>query len=251
MGEDSRDESAEVVVGPEPLPKLVLPDRCLAVFVDDTGHEEFKGQPFYGLGGCAALGRDIERLIYRPWKELRMKVKGSTEAPLHANKFPSIAKTGDVEAVASFFRAHQFFRFAVVLTTETTTELPENIGRIRAMKGVLEARINDIVRMTLCKEVKVIFESSDRVNASIQEAFQDLTLVRGSKPIPSECYFMPKSGREPALEVADFIMHAVGRQAKHNLARRGSFEPDFCAVFHAVDSKLTSFREVGAITLNR
>ena len=159
------------------------------------------------------------------------RLKGSTEAPLHANKFPSIAKTGDVEAVASFFRAHQFFRFAAVLTTETTTELPENIGRIRAMKGVLEARINEIVRMTLCKEVKVIFESSDRANASVQEAFQDLTLVRGSKPIPSECYFMPKSGREPALEVADFIMHAVGRQAKHDLARRGSFEPDFCAVF--------------------
>lgn len=62
---------------------------------------------------------------------------------------------------------------------------------------------------------------------------------------------MPKSGREPALEVADFIMHAVGRQAKHNLARRGSFEPDFCAVFHAVNSKLSSFMEVGSITLNR
>jgi hypothetical protein len=96
------------MAGTEPLPKLVLPDRCLAVFVDDTGHEEFKGQPFFGLGGCAALGRDIERLIHRPWKALRMQVKGSTEAQLHANKFPSTAKPGDVEAVASFFRAHRF-----------------------------------------------------------------------------------------------------------------------------------------------
>jgi hypothetical protein len=44
----------------------------------------------------------------RPWKALRMQVKGSTEAQLHANKFPSTAKPGDVEAVASFFRAHRF-----------------------------------------------------------------------------------------------------------------------------------------------
>ena len=113
------------MTGTEPQPKLVLRDRCLAFFVDDTGNEEFRGQPFYGLGGCAALGRDIERLIHGPWKELRMRVKGSPDAQLHASKFPSIAKPGDVEAVASFFRAHPFWRFGVVLTTETKSELPD------------------------------------------------------------------------------------------------------------------------------
>jgi hypothetical protein len=117
------------------------------------------------------------------------------------------------------------------------------------MRGVLEKRIGDIVEMTLCKEVKVIFESSQRTEIRIQEAFQELAFFRGSKPIPSECYFMPKSAGEPALEVADFVMHAVGRQARHNLTRRGSYEPDFCAVFHAVDPKLTSFEEVDSIIL--
>ena len=59
----------------EQQPKLVLRDRCLAVFVDDTGHEALvREQPVYGLGGCAALGRDIERLIHQPWKELRRRV---------------------------------------------------------------------------------------------------------------------------------------------------------------------------------
>jgi hypothetical protein len=178
-----------------------------------------------------------------------MQVKGSTEAQLHANKFPSTAKPGDVEAVASFFRAHPFWRFGVVFTTATKTELPEKFGRMPTMRGVLEKRIGDIVEMTLCKEVKVIFESSQRTEIRIQEAFQELAFFRGSKPIPSECYFMPKSAGEPALEVADFVMHAVGRQARHNLTRRGSYEPDFCAVFHAVDPKLTSFEEVDSIIL--
>ncbi len=34
---------------------LILSPRCLAVFVDDSGHEELKGQKYYGLGGCAVL----------------------------------------------------------------------------------------------------------------------------------------------------------------------------------------------------
>jgi hypothetical protein len=55
-----------------------------------------------------------------------------------------------------------------------------------------------------------------------------------ARAVIRECYFMPKAVGEPALEVADFVMHAIGRQARHNLTRRGNFLRDFCAVFHAV-----------------
>jgi hypothetical protein len=61
---------------------------------------------------------------------------------------------------------------------------------------------------------------------------------------------MRKQHGEPALEVADFVMHAVGRQARQNLKKRGNFAPDFCAVFHTVDRRLTSFVEVSSVTLN-
>ena len=227
-------------------PKLLLRDRCLAVFVDDTGHEALaKGHPVYGLGGCAALGRDFERLIERPWKELRRRVTGSRDAQLHANRFAGNPKIGDVEAVADFFRAQPFWRFGAVFTTETTL-LPE-ISLMQTMKGVLQKRIQDIVEGTLCKEVSIVFELSRRTNDLVQKTFQQFEFNRGSKRIPSESYFMPKSAATPALEVADFVMHAVGRQARHNLMKRGSFLPDFCAVFHAVDPKLTSFMEVEAV----
>ncbi len=225
---------------------LVLSPRCLAVFVDDTGHEELaKGHKVYGLGGCAALGRDIERLIHRPWKELRRRIAGSPDAPLHAYNFSSIAKAEDFEAVAEFFRAYPFWRFGAVFTTETT--LPPEIGRLQTMKCALQKRIDDIVQMTLCKEVKIVFESSERMDARIQETFQAFDFYRDTKRIPSECGFMPKAVGEPALEVADFVMHAIGRQARHNLTQRGSFLPDFCAVFHAVAPKFTSFMEVGGV----
>jgi hypothetical protein len=62
--------------------------------------------------------------------------------------------------------------------------------------------------------------------------------------------FMRKEIGDPALEVADFVMHAVGRQARQNLQKRGDFAPDFCAVFHSIDRKLTSFMEVESITRN-
>ena len=55
---------------------------------------------------------------------------------------------------------------------------------------------------------------------------------------------MPKSAAYPALEVADFVMHAVGRQARNDLKKREGFLPDFKAVFHSVDSKLASFMNV-------
>jgi hypothetical protein len=61
---------------------------------------------------------------------------------------------------------------------------------------------------------------------------------------------MPKSSADPALEVADFAMHAVGRQARHNLQARGTFVPDFKAVFHTVERRLVSFMEVESIRLD-
>ena len=230
-----------------PPERLILPDRCLAVFVDDTGHEALvSGHPVYGLGGCAVLGRDLVRLIWRPWKEIRKRVTGSPDTPLHTSEFPKIANSSDIEAVAEFFRVKPFARFGAIISLNS--KLTDELSLMRTMKEVIQLRVTDILQWVLCREVKMIFESSERANRLIQRAFQDVALSRGSKHLPSECYFMPKAAAEPALEVADFIVHAVGRQARHNLTSRGTFVPDFKAVFHSVDRKLTSFMEIVSVT---
>ena len=230
------------------MENLLLPDRCLVVYVDDTGHEALvKGHPVYGLGGCAVMGRDLVNLIWQPWREIRKRVMGSTDIPLHAHKFPTHAKRPeDMEAVARFFQSQPFARFGAIISINT--QLSDELGTVRTLKAVLQARINEIMQTTLCREVKVIFESSDRANKLIEEAFQDFDLHRGWKCIPSECYFMPKASADPALEVADFIMHAVGRQARQNLKGRRTFLPDFEAVFHNIDRHLVSFMEIDSVT---
>ena len=217
--------------------------------MDDTGHESLvKDQPVYGLGGCAVMGRDLVNLIWQPWCEIRKRVTGAADIPLHANKFHKLAKSGDMEAVAAFFQSQPFARFGAIMSIDT--KLSDEMGTVSTMKEVLQARINEIMQSTLCREVKVIFESSDRANKLIEQAFQDFKLYRGRKHIPSECYFMPKASANPALEVADFVMHAVGRQARQNLNARGTFLPDSKAVFHSVDRHLVSFMEINSVTKN-
>ena len=228
------------------MERPVLRDRSLAVFVDDTGHESLKGQPVYGLGGCAVLGGDYERIINQPWRAVRKHVAGSPDAQLHANKFSGTIE--DIEIVARFFGEQPFWRFAAVVTEQTT--LAHELTLLGTMRGALERCINDIVGLTLCEEVKVVLESSHRANRPIQLAFQSFEFSRGSERIPSECGFMPKSLGEPGLEVADFAMHAVGRQARRMLTNRNTFLPDFRAVSHTADPTLSHFNEVvGALRL--
>jgi hypothetical protein len=119
---------------------------------------------------------------------------------------------------------------------------------MKNMRDVLHARINQLVQQMLCRQVKIIFESSERADRKIHDECGGFTFYRGDKNIPVECYFMPKAAGEPALEVADFIMHAIGRQVRQNLKSRAIFVPDFRAVFHQVDhQRLVSYIEVATI----
>ncbi len=81
----------------------------------------------------------------------------------------------------------------------------------------------------------------------MEEAFADFRLEEGGRSIPIECYFMPKAVGDPALEVADFVMHAVGRQARHRMDGNDGFVRDFAAVFHDQDPKRVSFMDVNAV----
>jgi hypothetical protein len=64
--------------------ELRLSEAALAVFVADTGHEGARTRaPVYGLG-CAVMAHDLDRVIRHPWHDVRRKVTGSPNTPLHA-----------------------------------------------------------------------------------------------------------------------------------------------------------------------
>jgi hypothetical protein len=111
--------NSTVILAHPKVVDLILHDRCLAVFIDDTGHEALPLQhPVYGLAGCAAMARDLYRVIVLPWKEVRRQVNGSPDIPLHANEFARTANQDDMEAVAGFFRTQPFFRLGAIIRSK-------------------------------------------------------------------------------------------------------------------------------------
>jgi hypothetical protein len=226
-----------------PKSSLILPGGSLVVLVDDTGHEALvPGHPVYGLGGCAVMSEHLDALIRNPWREVRRAVTGSPDTALHASDFGQSASAEDIGAVASFFRNNPFFRFGAVASVNT--QLAQGLSPLCTIVKVLQMRIAEIARWTPFEEAHIIFESSKRADPLIEDAMQDFGLEENGKSIPVECYFMSKRVGEPGLEVADFVVHTVGRQARANLKQRGGFALDYAAVFHSVDPRLTSFMEV-------
>jgi len=227
---------------------LTLPERCLAFFVDDTGHEAMPaGHPVYGLGGCAVMAKDLDNDIRIPWRAVRESVTGSSDTSMHAHHFARTATKEQMQRVADFFHRQRFARLGAIVSKETKYE-----GEFRnpdIVSAVLKGRILEILKWTTASSVAVIFEASDRANRTIVEAFGEMRIEEEGKPIPLDCFFMPKSVGEPALEVADFIVHSVGRQARQNLKERGIFVPDFKAVFHGLDRRMVSFMEVSSAAL--
>jgi hypothetical protein len=153
--------------------ELKLPNDCLAVFADDTGHETLvEGQPVYGLGGCAVLAQNLDAVIQSPWREIRRLVTGSPDTPLHASDFgPSVTKD-DILMVADFFQRGRFARLGAIVSVETA--FADELSAIETVAMVLNKRISDIARWTRFRSVAVIFESSERADPLIEKAFQNI-----------------------------------------------------------------------------
>jgi hypothetical protein len=148
-----------------------------------------------------------------------------------------------MQAVGEFFRDQQFYRLGAIMSQATQIG-GDGFSVLWVIKYVLEGRINEILPRVLgCKQVRVIVESLQRADEAIAKTFADFSVTRGfSKRRPEvEFYFMAKANGEIGLEVADFVMHAVGRQTRRRIEKRDGFGRDFQSVFHEVGQKYTSF----------
>jgi hypothetical protein len=165
-----------------------VPDDCLTVFVDDTGHEALiEGQPVYGLGGCAVLAGELDYVICGPWREVRRLVTGSAETPLHANPFAGFATHENILTVAEFFRVQPFARLGAIVSFKT--KFADELGPVPTMAKVLQERIREVASRTAFGSVAVVLESSQRADRLVEEAFQGFGLEENGKPIFGRVFF--------------------------------------------------------------
>jgi len=210
-------------VGKNQMPRVAITSElnpgpnCLLVFVDETGHEELAGnETIFAVGGCAILARGLKQGLHDPWREVRTIVNGDSEAPLHASDFTRDARPGHVEAIGAFFARPTFYRLAAVGSKATT--YCDTLALAEVILAVLGRRIQEIVDRATPESVTVIFEHTERAEQIYEQYFSGIRFTCRGRDLPVDLCWMPKSANDPALEVSDFIMHAVRGQERQWLS---------------------------------
>jgi hypothetical protein len=236
-----------VIVGEGPGGTELLGPHTLLVALDETGHEELADPryPIFGMGGCVIPVRAYWNLIHHPWLAMKQRHFGDLAAPLHA---VDVARAGTPEqkaAIGSFFARMHFPRVASLLTERTRLELP--VTRYDAVMSVLTEQIAQIARLVAFDRLVILLESSER-GTPLAEQFcrgMELTVTEDgvTRSVPTGFYHTPKSVCMPALEVADFIMHAAGTATRMHITTGRPFtgRRDFDAVFNSVRDEFAGF----------
>jgi hypothetical protein len=214
--------------------RLLVRQDCLMFFCDDTGHEDFRDPkfPVFGIGGCAIMAGAVEHVLKRPWRALKAEHFGGSDVPLHASGL-STPTQPQLDALDRFFREQEFCRFGVTITP--TCQLPTGINAYQVVSRSLHKRWEELTprfRPTPA-EVAFIFEASERGDALVQRYFSDIVVTIAGNRVPIHLGIMPKWAGDEALEVADFVVQAAGRQARRWDTGDERFRRDFESVFHA------------------
>lgn len=221
------------------------------VFVDETGHEELADLrfPVFGLGGCVSPSSLYTSNVKQPWLSLKAKYFGDATKPLHACEARDYSGP-QKEAIGEFFRTQRFGRFAAVL--KNTTRFPDELLRYQMIAGCLEERLRFFAAMSEFEGVVMIFESSQRADHLAEKYFSNVRLhnIR-QRQIPVTCYFMLKSQQEAGLQVADFVMNAVGCRAHDRSLGKNNARKDFQCIFQNVEEALTSFFEIDSVDFQK
>jgi hypothetical protein len=200
----------------------------LLVFVDDTGHEAFKGvQHYYGLGGCIIRGGADYAWLKKKWLEVRARINRSPDIPLHAADMA--LKPENFAALKEFFLDRSFARIGTASTKACS--YPVEMHTALPVMATVQEFIDWFASLVPCDRVAVVVESSKRADPIFKKHFGELRSESVRQVKSTSYWFMSKSAGEPGLEVADFIVSAVGSQTKRLAAKQNGHAKDFADVF--------------------
>src|SRR5713101_885502 len=229
---------------------LQVSRTCLMFLCDETGHEQFADPefPVFGLGGVAIMAGAIPHVIAAPWKKMKADHFGGENIPLHASdlRHPSARQ---LAALSEFFKMQEFGRFAVTLTS--AAKVPEQLTSHEVISASIKKRWEELAaRMNPTPtEVAFFFEASERTDELIQKYFSPIFVNIEQSAVPVHYGLMDKSSGDPALEVADFIVHTAGRQALNWSRGKTGIRRDFQDIFHA-NPLWSSFTAIGEVIVD-
>jgi hypothetical protein len=222
--------------------------RTLLLFADETGHEQFGGPdfPVFGLGGCAVIAELLDEILRGPWRRMKAEHFGGATVPLHAADLrnPTLEQ---MTALSIFFRNQPIGRFASVASIQT--QLPSEMAPYEAIAASIRNRWAELANRVVgsISGVAIIHEASHRGDDLVDRHFYGTTVMMGDVEIPVMKGLMRKSVGEEALEVADFIAHTAGCQARTWASGSEHQRRDFIDIFQA-NPLWASFAYIGLVT---
>ena len=214
-------------------PKLISADadisrRTLCLFMNETGHEDFKsGQRFFAIGGIAGFGPQVEHAA-RLWRETKAKHVGDADASLHAS---GMTMSGpQIRAVNEFFARSKLPRFVFIIKRPPI--FPSSVNVLRLLHPLM---VDELARMigdlpTLPSNVLICLEHTELLTPKIIEAMPAISLEIDETEVPVAGIFMHDGSPEPLLEMADHLT----RQAQHQYKEQApgkELMPEFVAIF--------------------
>jgi len=223
---------------------IELGEKTLVFAFDDTGHEEFKDENYqiFGIGGCAFLVQDYQRLIETPFNYMCDKFFPNVQRPFHTTDVIRTITDVQINALNHLFEKFMFFRIARTIASKLNNET--NIDNIRLVTGSLINAIKDISHQAVFDRIFVIFEDSERTGLQVINGLSGYKINNGERDFQIELGLMQKKSASPALELADLIIHTAGRQTKHRNKGNLNFLPDYESVFTKIDKRLISQMEI-------
>lgn len=235
---------------------LVIKPRALMVFIDETGNEDYSDPafPVFGYGGCAVIEEEYNKILAKPWRQLKRERLGGAKKPFHTTDFQKSQPTRyQISGINSFVK-NRFFRFAAI--TSIDTKRPDNMNAHKAVSVASIIKIKNIIAQSDIDSVDLVFEETQRNRNLIIQDFNpnyldsfDIRNINNS-PVEFNGYFIPKSSCVEGLEVADLIIHTAGRQErlKHKSNTSKKFQEDFIKTFHSVHEQYCEYISVDGVT---
>lgn len=227
------------------MSELKVSPNCLLFYIDETGHETFANtHPVFGMGGCAELACNYEANIKTPWLQLKSQFFGDSNAILHAADLGKISLEQKI-AFCEFFHENLFSR--VYTTVSVASTKPDEIEPYHLIARCLLERMTKVAAYYPFDSIAIIFESSERLDKLAAKYFSEYSFSENGKTIPIEYRRMPKHTREAGLEVADFIIHTAGGQARHKMDGKVGFRKDYECIFQKIPSHLASGLDIDSV----